>query len=121
MIVSVFHVSPRDDGSAVDQVKVAEVRVDAPMPVEAALEVAYCRTQNLEGSWSRGVALDDGSLNSDWSPTVTVCQPLHVRDGRTYGLRSSMTGDVLQLEDGRRFRVAMCGFDAIAPSEAPAA
>ena len=61
-----------------------------------ALEYAYFRTQNLQGSWSKGPVIEwDGEThdNGDYSDDITVMAPLHEKDGVTYGLRSTSVGD----------------------------
>jgi hypothetical protein len=62
-----------------------------------ALEYAWERTQNIDGSWSRAGVIEgpDGSptLNRDYHPNIVRIAALPVHDGRTYGLRSSMVGD----------------------------
>ena len=61
-----------------------------------ALEYAYFRTQNIEGSWSKGPVIEwEGQEhdNGDYSQDITVMAPLETRDGKTYGLRSTSVGD----------------------------
>ena len=61
-----------------------------------ALEYAYRRTQNIEGSWSKGPVIEwEGAEhdNGDYSEDITVMAPLHVSEGKTYGLRSTSVGD----------------------------
>ena len=61
-----------------------------------ALEYAYRRTQNIEGSWSKGPVIEwDGEEhdNGDYSQDITVMAPLETVDGKTYGLRSTSVGD----------------------------
>ena len=62
-----------------------------------ALEYAYRRTQNIEGSWSKGPVIEwDGEEhdNGDYSEDITVMQPLHVdADGKEWGHRSTSVGD----------------------------
>lgn len=61
-----------------------------------ALEYAYRRTQNIEGSWSKGPVIEwEGQEhdNGDYSEDITVMAPLHEKDGKTYGLRSTSVGD----------------------------
>ena len=72
---------------------------------DIALEYAYFRTQNLQGSWSR-----EG--NPDSSEDVTVLVSLPVVDGQTYGLRSTSMGDQMLLGD-KTYKVAMCGFKEV--------
>jgi hypothetical protein len=65
------------------------------------LETAWRVTNNVHSSWSMEPA--EG---------VKVTKPLHVIRGRTYGLRSSMVGDVF-VRDGMPHVVAACGFVAV--------
>ena len=61
-----------------------------------ALEYAYRRTQNIEGSWSKGPVIEwEGQEhdNGDYSEDITVMAPLHKKDGKEYGLRSTSVGD----------------------------
>ena len=61
-----------------------------------ALEYAYRRTQNIEGSWSKGPTIEwEGQEhdNGDYSEDITVMAPLHNKDGVEYGLRSTSVGD----------------------------
>ena len=61
-----------------------------------ALEYAYYRTQNLNGSWSKGPVIEwDGEehTNGDYSKDITVMAALETRDGKQYGLRSTSVGD----------------------------
>ena len=91
---------------------VASVSAADTETAEAALEYAWRRTQNIDGSWSRPARFPDGAPNGDFSPDVVALAPLPVVDGKTYGLRSSMVGDVFEIGE-RRFRVANLGFTEI--------
>jgi len=75
--------------------------------IEAALEYAYMRTQNIQGSWSR-------PNNPDWSEDVTVLAPLPIskRTGALMGLRSTSVGDIMVI-DGERFKVDYIGFESL--------
>lgn len=81
-----------------------------------ALEYAYFRTQNLEGSWSKGPTFEwDGATwpNGDYSEDVTVMAPLHTgRDGKELGLRSTSVGDHLLLGT-QKYVVADFGFEQL--------
>lgn len=80
-----------------------------------ALEYAYFRTQNLNGSWSKGPTIEwDGAThdNGDYSPDVTVMAALHERDGVTYGLRSTSMGDQMLLGT-TKYEVAAFGFKEV--------
>ena len=59
-----------------------------------ACEYAFARTQNIFGSWSKGPQLENGEHNEDFSENVEVIQPLLTYDGKEYGHRSSMIGDL---------------------------
>lgn len=88
---------------------VAEVMTDN-------LETAYHMTQNLKGSWSktRLMFVEDRLVeNPDFHPEVQVMAPLHVRDGREYGLRSTSVNDTM-VKDGKKYRVAVFGFKEVA-------
>ena len=84
---------------------VAFVDVSDDMPVMEALEYAYYRTQNLQGSWSR-----EG--NPDWSEDVTVMADLPVskRTGQVMGLRSTSVGDRI-IYGNTCYRVDDFGFE----------
>lgn len=88
---------------------VAEVMTDN-------LETAYHMTQNLNGSWSktRLMFVEDRLVeNPDFHPEVQVMAPLHVRDGREYGLRSTSVNDTM-VKDGKKYRIAVFGFKEVA-------
>jgi hypothetical protein len=98
MLIKVFH----------GEVQVAEVIAPAAHGIEHALEFAWAKTQNIEGSWSRGRHCEWG-VNGDYHPEVKVLVPLHEVDGKTYGLRSSMVGDIFEA-CWKKYEVASCGF-----------
>ena len=106
MKVTVIH-------KAFEEVAYTAAEVDvADMRGTEALEYAYRVTQNIEGSWSKGPAIEwEGAIhnNPDYNPNITVIQPLHEKNGKTYGLRWTSVGDVMIL-DGQVFRVASFGF-----------
>lgn len=90
---------------------------DQPLPVACvtipqtitnitqALEFAFAKTQNTDGSWSMGIS-------PDFDPRVVRLAPLHRgKDGRPRGLRSTSVGDTMEV-DGRVFKVAGVGFEA---------
>lgn len=106
-IVKVFHISPKEDFSGVARDHVATVTWNLPGDDMTALEYAYRWTQNLQDSWSIK-DMEHWDNNAD----VVVERPLHVRDGRTYGLRSSMVGDEFEV-DGVLYRCASCGFEKV--------
>ena len=97
---------------------VANVRFEGE-DIERALDYAWRRSNNIEGSWSRGMFLSDGSHNPDYSLDVELLVGLPHHKGRVYGLRSSMVGDVFVIESASRreaYRVGRFGFE---PCELP--
>ena len=80
-----------------------------------ALEYAYRRTQNIEGSWSKGPIIEwEGQThdNGDYSEDITVMAPLHEKDGKTYGLRSTSMGDHI-LFGTVKYKVDSFGFSEV--------
>ena len=82
-----------------------------------ALEYAYMRTNNINGSWSRGRHVEyEGQWveNPDYSEDVSVMAalPISRRTGETMGLRSTSMGDQMLLGN-TKYKVAMCGFEEI--------
>jgi len=80
-----------------------------------ALEYAYMRTNNIQGSWSKGPTIKwEGKEmpNEDYSEDVTVMAALPVSDGVEYGLRSTSMGDQMLLGN-KKYRVAAFGFKEI--------
>lgn len=83
---------------------VAFVDVDDSKSINEALNYAWFRTQNIQGSWSR-------PDNPDWSEDVTVMADLPVsRDGKELGLRSTSIGDRI-IVGNTCFNVGFDGFD----------
>jgi len=83
-----------------------------------ALEYAYFRTQNIQGSWSKGPVIEwDGEThdNGDYSKDITVMAelPRSKRTGETLGLRSTSVGDHI-LFGTVKYRVASVGFEEVA-------
>ena len=75
-----------------------------------ALEYVYRVTQNIEGSWSKGELFEDGTPNPDYNPDIQLTTMLDTdEDGRTWGLRSTSMGDVIELQ-GKRWVIAAMGF-----------
>jgi hypothetical protein len=113
--VTVHHHTPHLDFTGVDVQPVARVTAHVDDVMDA-LEYAYAATQNFEGSWSRGPTMDNGHGfqvgNPDWRPGVEVLAPLPQHEGKTYGLRSSMSGDTFEV-DGQPFRCASFGFEPL--------
>lgn len=93
-------------------VAVAAVGMAPGTTVQMALDSAFARTQNMDGSWS----LDYEGNEQDRSGIVLLALlPQH--DGQDYGMRSSMVGDIFVVLDdemkGETYRVASFGFDKI--------
>ena len=106
MKITVIHKAFEDTAYTAAEVDVAD------MKGTEALEYAYRVTQNIEGSWSKGPAIEwEGEIhnNPDYNPNIRVIQPLHEKNGKTYGLRSTSVGDEM-IMDGQVFRVASFGF-----------
>lgn len=76
--------------------------------VDDSLEYAFRLTQNIHGSWSKE---DIGETNFDWSDDVTEIAPLQVIDGKEYGHRSSMVGDIFVVEGHGTYTVGVFGFE----------
>ena len=74
-----------------------------------ACEYAFSRTQNVFGSWSRGPEFEDGGHNEDFSENVEVVQPLVTFNGKAYGHRSSMIGDLF-IVNGNIYMCDTVGF-----------
>lgn len=88
MQVSVIHRAFEEQSKLV-----AFIDVSDDMSTNEALNYAWFRTQNIEGSWSR-------PGNPDWSDDVTVMSELPVsKDGRELGLRSTSIGDRIVVEN----------------------
>lgn len=81
-----------------------------------ALEYAYRRTQNIEGSWSKGPVIEwEGQEhdNGDYSKDITVMAPLHKEGDKEYGLRSTSMGDHIVFGT-TKYRVGAVGFEELA-------
>jgi len=107
MQVTVFH---RGEDSN-EMVRVAVIDA-GKRDLNAALNYAFFRTQNIDGSWSRPATFEfNGQMvsNSDFSEDTLVVAELPVYNGNVYGLRSTMVGDVF-FADGKRFEVDFTGF-----------
>ena len=109
MKVTVIH-------KAFEEVAYTAAEVDvADMQGTEALEYAYRVTQNIDGSWSKGPAIEwEGEIhnNPDYNPNITVIQPLHEKNGNTLGLRSTSVGDEM-IMNGKTYRVASFGFTKV--------
>ena len=76
----------------------------------SSLEEAFRLTQNIDGSWSRDKIFEDGEENSDFDNRVEVVAPLTVdANGKTWGLRSTMMFDEMELND-KIYVVRAAGF-----------
>ena len=114
MQISVIHSAFEDAPKTVALIEVGNIDVLGEMQ---ALEYAYHRTQNIQGSWSRAEEMyynGEAVFNEDFSSDVTVLAELPVskRSGEVMGLRSTSMGDTMLLGN-KKFKVAMCGFEEI--------
>ena len=74
------------------------------------LEEAFRLTQNIDGSWSRGPLFETGEENYDYDPRIEVVASLSVdANGKTWGLRSTMMFDEMELND-KTYVVKAAGF-----------
>lgn len=111
MIVKIFF---QEDGKPGKFQHVANVAIPLTN-ITRGLEYAYTSTQNISGSWSRGPMIDNVE-NPDFDECVKVLVPLPVYGGKTYGLRSSMVGDVFSVND-ELYKVDFVGFTRVASLE----
>jgi hypothetical protein len=96
--------------------------VDAPehYDAERAMEYAFRRLQNLDGSWSMGPSIMlDGDfdqehiVNPDYDPNVTVLKPLpRGVHGQELGHRSCSMFDRM-IVDGKIYEVDCIGFKEV--------
>ena len=98
------------------QEAVAEVTYNGNGGINAALEYAYFRTQNIDGSWSRGESITRGAeafVNGDYSADVKllVKLPVSKNTGQEMGLRSSGMFDVFVVYD-TDYVCSAVGFEA---------
>lgn len=106
MDIKVYH----KDWNTGEFVHVANVDIGQNFNVEHVLEYAYRWTNNVEGSWSiKEKVFDDGHVNGDYNERVDVVAPLHIIDGRTYGLRSTSIDDMMII-NGEEYIVNTFGF-----------
>ena len=104
MIATLIHSAFNDEPETVAKIDVGN------RTGQAALDYVYRITQNIEGSWSKGELLDDGTENPDYNQDIRLTTMLDTdEDGVTWGLRSTSMGDVIELQ-GRRYVVAAMGF-----------
>ena len=98
-------------------VHVANVNLPDEMPVMQALEVVFRKTNNVEGSWSKGPTfMYEGKEyeNMDYSEEVEVVKPLYVdKDGVEWGHRSLSVGDYVVV-NGKKYNCEMVGWKAAA-------
>lgn len=108
MEVLVIHRAFEQEPRPVARVTIPLTIVEAAdHPIERALDFAYAKTQNTDGSWSMGIA-------PDGDPRVVRLAPLHQQsDGTHLGLRSTHIGDRMVIGDSM-FQVASIGFEEIA-------
>ena len=93
---------------------VADVTAHNTMTVSEALEYAFSRCQNIEGSWSMGLMFSEGETNEDYSAFVDVLKPLRRGvNGQELGHRSCMVGDRM-IVDGKIYEVDYIGFKEVA-------
>ena len=81
---------------------------------DEALEYAYFRTQNIQGSWSKGEIFPSGERNMDYSPDINFVGQYPEYRGEKMGARSSMVGDEMMM-DGVTYAVAWAGFKRVEP------
>ena len=111
LYVNIYHTMPYGHLNLVARIAV-EDEGDSHRVTMGVLEMAYKGTQNLDGSWSMGETLKqfgETIKNEDYNPNVEVMKPLVVQDGRQWGHRSSMVGDVFMFR-GTFFEVDHLGF-----------
>ena len=97
-------------------IHVANVNIADDVPVMEALEVVFRKTNNIEGSWSKGPTFDfkgETFDNSDYSENVEVVKPLVVKDGIEWGHRSTSVGDYV-IVNGTKYNCAMVGWEKAA-------
>ncbi len=97
-----------------DNIKVAKINVGSRNE-NAALNYAYFRTQNIDGSWSReSTIFADGKEieNFDYSADTEVLAELPEINGKVFGHRSTSVDDKL-LFNNKTFVVDFCGFKQV--------
>lgn len=109
MIYEVYHKAFEENGT-----HVANVTLPDEMPVKEALEVVFRKTNNVDGSWSKGPHYEyDGVKydNQDYSKEVEVVKPLVIDDhGKEWGHRSTSCGDYVMV-NGKKYLCAMVGWE----------
>jgi len=94
-------------------IHVANVNIADDVPVMEALEVVFRKTNNIEGSWSKGPTFEvkgETFDNADYSKNVEVVKPLLVKDGVEWGHRSTSVGDYV-IVNGTKYNCAMVGWE----------
>jgi len=97
-------------------IHVANVNIADDVPVMEALEVVFRKTNNIEGSWSKGPTFEvkgETFDNADYSKNVEVVKPLLVKDGVEWGHRSTSVGDYV-IVNGTKYNCAMVGWEKAA-------
>ena len=117
MLVHVLHETRNETTGEIEGYDhVADVMAPEHYDTNRALEYAFRRTQNIEGSWSMGQTIEfDGDQipNFDYDPNVLTLKPLRTwSDGREMGHRSSMMYDRM-IVDGIIYEVSAVGFRKI--------
>ena len=94
-------------------VHVANVEIAGYVPVMKALEECFRKTNNIEGSWSKGPTFVHEGVtydNKDYSENVEVVKPLKVdAKGVEWGHRSTSVGDYV-VADGVKYKCDMVGW-----------
>ena len=94
---------------------VANVNLADNMPVKEALEVVFRKTNNIDGSWSKGPTFTHDGVehkNMDYSEEVELVKPLTIKDGVEWGHRSTSCGDYV-IVNGDKYMCAMIGWEKI--------
>lgn len=104
MEVKVYHHNFKNDPN-LEYLHVANVVVEDKNKIPEALEYAWRYTNNIDGSWSL-------KLGFDASPNVEVVGSLPIIDGKAFGIRSSMVGDIFVVDDDQ-YIVDFMGFEKL--------
>ena len=109
--IDVFHREFQDLTNEWTYDFVATVKVPEGMSEQDGLEYAYRWTQNTDGSWSRKIGQD-----ANTNVAVYVSKMIN---GRLYGLRSSMVGDMFVVDSDfdKQYKVAMFGFEPVSRNQ----
>ena len=112
MKVTVYH---KDFDTKGAYNRVAVVYCEGITDEKEACEYAYRWTQNIHDSWSHPEGVKDKNEN------VYIVGELPTRNGRKFGLRSSMMGDRFYISNdggsGSVYDCAMIGFDKVPARE----